>query len=331
MKKNERINEIKNSIQSFKKNEYLKVELVEELEKLEEEIIEMTFNKRHIEEGNLKLWNVEKHLEDLNERLNHVADKELQDFKEKSSALINEIKKFKSGNKGERYVAKYLETLKCPNIVLQNIELSKDTHKAEIDFIVLTEKAVYILEVKNTNKNVIIDEKGNFIKIGRETLYERPIGENMNEKEYLLRDILDKMGYKSPEIKNFVVFTNSQINVENKCSFIEHTFISCLANIIYSNKDKKKYSYREMKKMANRIIESEVKQTYSPSFDVIAFKESYARLMATLEAKLKGIKYDDEVVKEEKSLRNILGKMLTGGVIATTGLMAYKYIKRCFK
>ena len=329
MSKQERINKLMNEFNSFKEKEYYKEEYIEELERLEIELIEKTFNKEHVDASNLKICHVEKHLEELNEQANHVADTELNDFKEKAYALVNEIKKFKSGNKGERYVSKFLDTLKCPKFVLQNIELSKDNHKAEIDFIVITEKTIFILEVKNTRRNVIIDEKGNFIKLGRDTIYERPIGENMVEKEYLLRSILDQIGYKNPNIMSYVVFTDSKIEVENKCEFVNHTFASCLAHIIYNNSGSKIYSLQEMKKISNKIKMSEIKQKYAPSFDVESIKKSFVKLLVKLEEESK-MNEQNEVI-ESKPAKNILTKVLVGGSIAASSLIALKLLSKSLK
>ena len=39
------------------------------------------------------------------------------------------------------------------------------------DIIVLTQKAIYLLEIKNTKRDVIIDERGNYIKVKNEYIY----------------------------------------------------------------------------------------------------------------------------------------------------------------
>ena len=58
-----------------------------------------------------------------------------------------------------------LEYLNSPNIVLRNIELSDGALRSELDAIVITPKCLTIVEVKNTGKDIFIDENGNYFPI----------------------------------------------------------------------------------------------------------------------------------------------------------------------
>ena len=152
---------------------------------------------------------------------------------------------------------------------------------------------------------------------------------NMVEKEYLLRSILDQIGYKNPNIMSCVVFTDSKIEVENKCEFVNHTFASCLAHIIYNNSGNKIYSLQEMKKISNKIKMSEIKQKYAPSFDVESIKKSFVKLLVKLEEESK-MNEQNEVI-ESKPSKNILTKVLVGGSIAASSLIALKLLSKSFK
>ena len=57
-----RINEIISQITAFSKGSYTKSEFLPELLKLQKELIELTFNTEHAENGDLRLWDVERHL-----------------------------------------------------------------------------------------------------------------------------------------------------------------------------------------------------------------------------------------------------------------------------
>jgi len=170
-----------------------------------------------------------------------------------------------------------------PRELLDNIELSKGDHKTEIDFIVITQKAIYILEVKNTQKDVKIDEAGNLIKVGYSEVFEKPLAENMNEKEYLVRSILEEAGYKNLKIISLVVFANSRINVENNYKHLEHCFLGSLPKIIDGNEDDYLYTIKNISKMAKEISFAEQKEKYVPSFDVESYKVAYAKLIAKIE------------------------------------------------
>ena len=98
MKKENRVNEIINSFESFNKNEYRKAEFLPELLKLQNEIAKATFNENY--EENLKLQDALNYLEKLNEEKNFIASKELNEFKKDSLEISNQIKAEISGNKG---------------------------------------------------------------------------------------------------------------------------------------------------------------------------------------------------------------------------------------
>lgn len=87
----ERVNELKASMKSFGKEKYQKAELLDEMFALQQEIVSLTFNQDHAALAELRIWDVEKHLEQMNEELGNVADEELQRFIEGSKILCNLI------------------------------------------------------------------------------------------------------------------------------------------------------------------------------------------------------------------------------------------------
>ena len=119
-----RVNEIIGMMQSFPEEKYFKKDLLPQYFALQAEIINATFNGEHAEKGKLKLWDVENHLEKLNEECCHIADKEFSVFKESSKAICNAIKAETSGAAGEIKAFHSLERIRCKNKVLQNIDIT---------------------------------------------------------------------------------------------------------------------------------------------------------------------------------------------------------------
>ena len=134
----ERVNELKASMKSFGKEKYQKAELLDEMFALQQEIVSLTFNQDHAALAELRIWDVEKHLEQMNEELGNVADEELQRFIEGSKILCNLIKAEISGNRGEAKAFRTLEYIKSRNYVLKNVELSDGDFRTELDAVVIT-------------------------------------------------------------------------------------------------------------------------------------------------------------------------------------------------
>lgn len=162
MMNNTRVQELMAGMNSFRKEAYHKSEILSEMLALQSEIVNLTFNGEHAVEAELKIYDVERHLQQLNDECGHVADEALQRFIEGSKVLCNLIKAEISGNKGEFKAFRTLEYLKSQNIVLKNVELEDGDLRTELDAVVITPKCITIVEVKNTSKNIFIDEAGNY-------------------------------------------------------------------------------------------------------------------------------------------------------------------------
>ena len=76
----ERIQELTSRMTSFPELRVHRSDLLAELLKLQEEVCNETFNGIHAENSKLRLWDVQAHLEKLNEERGHIADAELQTF-----------------------------------------------------------------------------------------------------------------------------------------------------------------------------------------------------------------------------------------------------------
>lgn len=298
---NGRIEEIETSMNSFTTELYNKSEVLPELLKLQSELVDLTFNGNHAENASLKLWNVVAHLEKLNEECDHPADKELKKFKEDSSIITNTIMAEISGQKGENKAFKSLETLPCKKRILRNVEFTHGDHRTELDMVVITEKAVFIIEVKNTGKDIHIDEQGNYCRKTHGILAsDSNIGEKMNEKEYLLRNAFEKAGIKGINIVSLVVFTNSYMQVENNYPYISVCYLSTLPHKICEYTGDLIYTEDMFNKLEFAIEMGRCYEKYPMPVNMKEFKHNFATIIAVLEcANTILSEFDDSVDYEE--------------------------------
>lgn len=310
-----RVNELKASMNSFGKDAYYKSELLNEMFNLQSEIVALTFNDEHAATANLKIWDVERHLEQLNKDCGNVAEDELKRFKDGSWKLSNLIKAEISGNRGEYKAFSKLDYLRTDHIILKNVELKDEDQRTELDAIVITPYGITIVEVKNTSRNIFIDEEGNYYRTGEFLRWDCQIAQKMAVKEALLRKTLLKADIENLRINKIVVFTDNRIQVQNKYSGIITCFASQLAYIIDGFKSAEQISRGDMENMEFLIREAECKEAYPVGFDVEQYKADFATLMVILEEA--SAKAEDsvieEVIEEEKehvgivkALKNIL-------------------------
>lgn len=301
-----RMEELLTSIQAFNKPTYLKKELLDEMLLLQREIVSLTFNDTHASGAELRLWNVVKHFEQLNEQCGHVADDEMIKFKNDCYEVNNLIRGQISGNYGENKVFWKLDGLHIPNIVLKNVELGDIGNHTELDAVVITQKGITIVEVKNTSKNIFIDENGGYYRMGEYQNFDCDIKKKMDFRAELLKNILENNGIENVKIREQIVFTNSSIEIHNKCSEIKTCFLNQLTSKIEDTVAGDIYSVEDMEKIKAIIEENESQGAFYPDFDVQMFKVDFAKLMATLEVASQEREYVQEMQSQIAQSENII-------------------------
>lgn len=303
MTKERRFEEMMAAMTAFGKDRYQKSELLDEMFTLQQEIVDITFADDETPRTGLRIWDVEKHLARLNQECGNVADKELQKFVEESKTFCNLIRAEISGNRGEAKAFRKLEYLRSKNILLKNVELSDGERRTELDAIVITPSAVTIVEIKNTSKNVFIDENGDYYRTGEYLKWDCNIADKMALKKELLRKALGDRG-KDLQIRSIVVFTDNRIEILNKYTDIRTCFVSQLSYIIDGIRSCHNLTDEEMAHIEEQIRHSECRESYPFDFDVAQYKRDFATLLITLEqasAKAGETDYEKEVVLEKRS------------------------------
>lgn len=313
----ERVEEILSGMKSFEKEKYSKTEVLQELFKLQEEIVKQTFNEAHVDAAQLKIWDVERHLGELNTKLGNVADDELREFKNGCRFICNDIRARISGNKGESKVFFNLENLPVKNALLKNLELENENLHSEIDALVVTRQAIYIVEVKNSHKDIFISEEGLYYKTGEFLRLDCNIGEKMELRENLVRANLTMNGIEGKPIKKVIVFTNDRISVQNKYKDITICFLSQLKHIVSDERAAVCITDEEMQTIKNVLEQANIDGKYTFDFDVAAFKRNYAELLVKLEEA--NSNSQSETSEKEFSLINKVREFVQDKAVQKTG------------
>lgn len=285
MSRAERVNEILVSMNAFGKADYRKEEVLGELLELQKELVNATFKEKHAENSSLRIWDVERRLEQLNRERGHVADKELAAFEDKCKDVCSLIKSEISGRNGEARAFRSLDGIYGKKYIIKNCEMEGNDERTELDAVVVTPKAIFIVEVKNTGKDIIIDENGDYYRNGVFKNWDCNIGEKMNLKEKLLRNALVEAGFdKDVKIQNIVVFTTSNhIEVVCKYEYIKTCFLSLLPHVINNFRGYPLYSDEDMEAIAAAVEGARCSRAYQIEMDMSQFKLDFAELMAVLE------------------------------------------------
>ena len=276
-----RVNEIAASFTSFTKDAYHKTEILPELFALQTELVEKTFAES-TEMAELKIWDVERRLDEMNGECGGIVTEELEAFKKECKYICNLIKAEISGSRGEMKAFDSLSRIRGEHTILKNIELSKNQMRSELDAIVITRNGAFIVEVKNTSRNIFIDEDGNYYRTGEFLRWDSNIGEKMQVKKSLLREVLNAKDLVGIPIYEIVVFTNNRIEVQNKCRTLKTCFLSQLPYIIDRSRDTV-ISFSEMDLAVQAVTEANIEKSYPFEFDVDTFKMNFANILVALE------------------------------------------------
>lgn len=278
-----RVKELTASMKSFGKEAYYKSELLDEMFALQQEMVTLTFNEEHSAISSMKIYDVEHYFEELNQKYGNSATKELNSFKKGAITLSRLITAEISGKRGESRAFSVLRDLKTVNRVLTNVELSDRYYRTELDAVVITPSGLTILEVKNTSRNIFIDEDGNFYRNGDYMTKDCNIAQKNDIKEKILREILRNNGINNVDIRTIVVFTDDNIEVHNKCPQVNTAFVKMLCHTIEQFRSKTRLSLENIKALDSIVNHSRCRTAYPADFDVNQFKMDFATLKVKME------------------------------------------------
>ena len=300
------VKEVVEKIDAFTKTKYCKADIEAELRALQRELLSLVFDEEHILNTNLKIWDAFNQLSAENKEKNGIATELLEDLREDCKMFSNLIRAEISGNWGENQVFHRLTSLKGKHTIHRNIELSDGVRKTELDVVVFTEKAQIIVEVKNTKKDVFIDETGDYYRKGEYQNFDCNIKEKMDYREKLLNvmlfDTFAERGKESNIIK-LVVFTNNRIEVRNKCNDLQTCFLGELPYLINEYAAEKIFTEEDIIAMSEVISDSAESNEYELEMDMRKFKEDFARVLVTLESYEEQQEYETASVQEEPEIK----------------------------
>ncbi len=152
-----------------------------------------------------------KQIEDL-EKLLDIASEDSKTY------IENDLKKLKYGAIGENNIYYELKNSFIPMVCLHDIRIEYKDVVAQIDFVIITTKHIYVIESKNLIGDITITKNGEFIRnkkntygkvVSKEGMYS-PIVQNERHINILSELLKDKLSYKNKlkRIESLVVIAN---------------------------------------------------------------------------------------------------------------------------
>ena len=135
-----------------------------------------------------------------------------------------DIRFIKAGDQGEKNVCYELKNSFIPMLVLHNVVIQYDDYKAQMDYILITNKFICILETKKLNGNITINADGDFIRsltnrrgkvYKKEGMYS-PISQNQRHVRILENLLLREKVIKKTPVLSLVVIANPKSIINSR-------------------------------------------------------------------------------------------------------------------
>lgn len=265
------------SLKGLSKDVYSRKELLPEMDQLEKEMAQIVFEDGlDIPAEYVHMSYIMKHLHEMNNVAGNVADQELKRLSRLASIFSNHVRAQQSGITGEDRVEQYLDYMKSNHVVLRNLQLSDGVHNTEIDFLVLKQGVATIVEVKNSKRDIYIDEVGDMYKIGRYENYDSHLGAKMDFRAEVIKKLLKDAGFENMKIEKVVVFTNNRIQIKKDYQGFRVCFLSRLPHLIDDFYGTGVIQFtKHLQQIADFIQSKDLNEYYPFDMDVQEFKEAF--------------------------------------------------------
>lgn len=280
--KNAKVKEIENKFTAFQDEAYNNNdEILDQELLLENEMASITFGKEQAE--GKRIFDVLNHYSDRNRSENKGLDELVDNFRKDCYELNNSIRGNISGRKGETLTFKKLNYLLSEHSIRKNIEIGDGIKKTEIDALVITKKAAFIIEVKNTKRDIYIDEFGQYYRTGEFLKWDSDLGAKLAMREAYVRKAAEKSGITNINVLKIVVFTDNHITVQNKCDDFRTCFLNQLTSIIDNYCGENIMALSEIDKLTSEIDAMTSVTRYKPNIDVQKIKSDFAELVYAMD------------------------------------------------
>ena len=289
------------NFKTFKTQMVSKANREREMRNFQKEKVMRVFGEEQVGNYRLNIREVYEQLARKNAELGGVADDLLEEYEKECKQFGKLARKEICDNYGEKLVLQRVKTLNGTKQIVRNLQLGNENGTTGLDMIVFTTKAIFIIEVKNTKKNIEISENGTCYVLGEHKCYDCNIKEKMDFREQLLREVLtETMREESKKYKivKLVVNTN-KVKLQNKCNGLQICCLGQLSYLINDYSGSDRYTEEELTAMAEALKDVKHNREFEFEMDMQKFKEDFATLLVTLEAA--------EEARKNKILDQVLG------------------------
>ncbi|SEA97214.1 Nuclease-related domain-containing protein [Pseudobutyrivibrio sp. ACV-2] len=287
--------------------------------KLQSFIVNTVFENVHGK--NLRIIDVANHIQNRASELGINSNKSIIDFSNSCKKLQNLISSEITGNIGEKALRRADSFVYSQHNSIYNVSLKNDDISAELDGIVITNRAIFLLESKYSKNNLFIAENGLLIdkyRSDRQAL--KNIGDQINREVHVLKSTLSNIDITNDiVIKPYVVATNDFSSLKSNYQYVSTCGISELPHIIDDYPGEVLYTQGDIALIKKAILSSSKEQLYPINFDFYQFIYLFADVLDLIEVDQIYETPDKTIIVEPAEEKN-WGTYALGGIAVVGAL-----------
>jgi len=236
----------------------------------------------------LNIRNLSYYLRDQAEHMGLSNDRDISYTVDQIERLSKKIRALKRGAAGEAQANRAMFGINAPNRILKNLEFTVDGMYFELDTIVINQSGVCVVEVKNFQRDLLIDETGNLVAVDDPDVTYFNIRTKLNNGAAVVRRIIEnafpgneKFLAMTEKIPVVLLSTGGQIT--DVCD--EFTITDCdnIAAILNHLPCSQPLTRNEIIELACAIEKASETRKYPIHYDYVRVAKAFAIAVAKLE------------------------------------------------
>ena len=230
-------------------------------------------------------YNIMQKLSQIAENRLYIDNSILENCKKQGNILDHQLAKNKTKNQLIKKVLAETDNLERTTMVFRSLTLNSNENTVNIDLVVITNSAIFVLELKNPKQNIHISETGDYYKINStsEKKFDKNIYDDLCKKVAAIKKALSINQYSNLPIIPYLVFLNTDTEVINDCEYIQSCYINELVKVIDEDERESIIFYNQMQDIINQLkFQNKYLAQENDIYNLIELKNNFAELLMEL-------------------------------------------------
>ncbi|MBR3864136.1 MAG: NERD domain-containing protein [Clostridia bacterium] len=262
---------------------YTKNEYINELYKTQQKMANLVC--MNMQNEKVCFHNIMEKLSQIAKNGGAINEFKFESCKKQGDILDHQLTQNAFKNRLIKKVITELDKTERTKMVLKNLTFDNQNDIVNIDLVVITSSMILVLELKNTECNIRIDETGRYYKTNAsgKNKFDKNIYDDLCKKSSAIKKALSINRYDNLPIIPYLVFLNTGIEVSNDCENIQSCYIDEIVKVIDEDERESVILYNQMQNIVNQLkFQNNYLAQASDVYNLMELKNNFAELLMKL-------------------------------------------------